>query len=72
MEQKIILEPNGCVSLPLPNGKQQRIGVAWEYSSAMNLYTARIVNEHCVVIASNFSTLRELITEYVQEIINKQ
>lgn len=70
MEQKIVLEPNGCVSISRPNGERQRIGASWEYS--MNLYTVRIINEPCVVIASNLSTLRELVTEYVQEIIDRQ
>lgn len=72
MKEKIILEPNGCVSLALPNGRQNRIGVAWEYHYSTNLYTARVLNEPCVVVASNLSTLRELVTEYVQGIINRQ
>lgn len=64
---EIVLEPNGCISL-----NSRRMGAAWEYDDRKRMYTARIINEPCVVIASNLSTLRELVTEYVQEIIDRQ
>lgn len=64
---EIILEPNGCVSL-----NSRRIGAAWEYDDRKRMYTARIINEPCIIIASSTATLQKLVAEYIQQLINKQ